>query len=109
MAAGMTAEILMSQPDLFTRAGSHTERAAAFHAENPHVFEALRRRALRAKRRGYKPGIKCLFELLRWSHGMSTQGDEFKLNNNYTAYYARLLMEREPELRGFFELREVVA
>jgi hypothetical protein len=31
----------------------------------------------------------------------------FRLNNNMTAYYARLLMERNPEdLAGFFETRE---
>ena len=86
---------------------SHRDRFEEFHRANPHVYEQLRRRALRAKRKGFKPGIGCLFELLRWNHGMKfTVGDgEFKLNNNYRAYYARMLMECEPELEGFFELR----
>ncbi len=76
-----------------------------FHAKNPHVYEALRTRALRAKRKGFRPGIGCLFEVLRWSYGLTTEGDDFKLNNNYRAFYARMLMDQEPELEGFFELR----
>lgn len=95
-----------AQFDFFDAPGIR-ESFDAFHAQNPHVYEALRRRALRAKRRGYRPGMKCLFELLRWSHGMTTQGDEFLLNNNFTSHYARMLMEREPELDGFFELRKL--
>jgi len=78
-----------------------------FHGAHPEVLEQLRRRALRAQRRGYRPGIKALFEVLRWGHGMARKADcdEFKLNNNYTAHYARLLMETTPELAGFFETR----
>ncbi|MGR8921988.1 MAG: hypothetical protein ACU85V_20420 [Gammaproteobacteria bacterium] len=94
-----------AQLGLFSNDETIRERFEKFHAENPHVFEALRRRALRAKARGYRPGIGCLFEVLRWQHGMTTQGDEFKLNNNFRSHYARLLMEREPELEGFFETR----
>ena len=95
--------------DLFygQREISIREAFEQFHKENPQVLEALRRRALHAKRRDYRPGIKCLFEVMRWHHGTSTHGDEFKLNNNYTAHYARLLMRTTPELDGFFDLREL--
>ena len=84
-------------------------RFLAFHHANPQVYEFLRRRALRAKARGFRPGMQCLFELLRWGHGMRINrgDDEFRLNNNHAAYYARLLMQQEPELAGFFELRRV--
>jgi len=79
-----------------------------FHQRHPEVLEQLRRRALRAQRRGYQPGIAALFEVLRWGHGMArvTGADEFKLNNNFKAHYARLLMQTTPELSGFFELRQ---
>ena len=84
------------------------EKFEVFHGVNPSVYAQLRKRAIRAKRRGFKPGMRCLFELLRWGHGMRIdQGDdEFRLNNNYTPFYARLLMDREPELAGFFEIRD---
>lgn len=78
-----------------------------FHAANPHVYEYLREYALMVKRAGRRIGMKALFERLRWDYLVSTVTNTgFKLNNNYTAYYARLLMENEPELRGFFETRE---
>ena len=83
------------------------ERFRAFHAANPHVYENLRIMALELKRGGHKMwGMKALFEVLRFTAAIQTEGDVFRLNNNYTALYARLLMENEPELRGFFELRE---
>ena len=80
-----------------------------FHANNPQVFEELRRLALRAVRSGHhQAGIGQLFEVLRWRHGLRTKGGgEFKLNNNFRAHYARALMQRERELAGFFELRRL--
>ena len=82
------------------------ERFEAFHRANPHVYEALKRLALQLRRNGRRRfGMKALFEYLRFSYALQTVGDDFKLNNNYTALYARKLMDEVPELRGFFELR----
>lgn len=81
------------------------QKFAAFHQANPHVYTNLRRLALDAKRRGRQVGIKMLYEVLRWQYAMQTSGDDFKLNNSYTSFYARLLMEHEPELIGYFETR----
>lgn len=81
------------------------QRFAAFHEANPHVYAHLRRLALDARRRGRQVGIKMLYEVLRWQYAMQTSGDDFKLNNSYTSFYARLLMEQEPELAGYFETR----
>lgn len=79
-----------------------------FHALNPSVYEALKQLALDAKRRGVKRyGMKALFEVLRYSHTLRTLSDDFKLNNDFTSRYARMLMENEPELKGFFEKREL--
>ena len=80
----------------------------SFHRRNPHVYEQLRDLALLLQSKGHKRiGIKMLFEQLRWLHALQTTDmTGFKLNNNYTAYYSRMLMEREPRLVGFFETRE---
>lgn len=89
--------------------GSSIEaRFEAFHEANPHVYEALRRLALRMRARGrVRIGMKMLFEVLRWEYAMSTDdpNSDFKLNNNYTAHYARMLMANEPRLDGAFEVR----
>jgi hypothetical protein len=102
------------QPSLFDRIvmiNAHgmtlEQQFEAFHAENPHVYEMLRRLSLDAARLGRRIGIGMLFEVLRWQSAMTTtdEASEFKLNNNYRAFYARLLMEREPELQEYFETR----
>ena len=77
-----------------------------FHRANPHVYDRLRGLAMRQVEAGrVHGGIAQLFEVLRYEHSLRTSGDEFKLNNNYRAHYARLLMEREPRLSGFFQTR----
>ena len=48
-------------------------------------------------------------ERVRWFTEIEARGDTFKCNNNYTAHYARLLMEQESELAGFFETRRAKA
>lgn len=84
------------------------ERFRRFHEANPHVYEALERLALGMRRRGApKWSMKAMFELLRWAYWLMTSDvSGFKLNNIYTAPYARLLMAERPELAGFFETRE---
>jgi hypothetical protein len=80
-----------------------------FHENHPEVYShlvSLARQWKSATRNTI--GIKTLYERLRWEYGI--QGKDqygFKLNNNYTAYYARLIMENNPELAGMFELRKV--
>jgi hypothetical protein len=82
-----------------------------FHFQNPHVYQGLRTLALQLKRAGRNYyGIKALFEVLRYEHALKTISDDYlKLNNNYTALYARKLMEEEQELDGFFRLRKRIA
>jgi len=38
---------------------------------------------------------------------MNTTDPVFKINNNHAPYYARYLMDMNPELRGFFNIRQV--
>jgi hypothetical protein len=84
------------------------DRFRRFHEANPHVYRELVRLARALKVRGFgHAGMKSLFEQLRWQWAWRTKGQErYKLNNNYTAHYARLIMKREPDLEGFFRTRE---
>ena len=84
------------------------ERFSAFHNSNPRVYEELRRLALVLRARGHnRVGIAMLFEQMRWQwYERTVDVTGFKLNNDYRAYYARLLMDQEPELSGFFTTRE---
>jgi len=82
------------------------ERFQLFHDQNPHVANILAQRAFSLKRQGVRHwGIAALFEVLRYEFALKTQGDAFKLNNDFRALYSRMLMDEYPELEGFFETR----
>lgn len=78
-----------------------------FHASNPRVYEVLVRLArewVAATGRG-KLGIKALYERARWEIAVQTNNPDYKLNNNFTAFYARLIMAQEPDLSELFHMR----
>jgi hypothetical protein len=79
-----------------------------FHEQNPKVYEKLVEYAFAAKANGHKrTSIKLLFERLRWYHHVEVQSSApWKFNNNWTASYARLIMQQEPALKDFFVTRE---
>jgi hypothetical protein len=83
------------------------ERWAEFERTNPRFYETVRRLALEKARRGAKRiGIGALFEVARWELDTGEGEDGYKANNDFRAVVSRLLMEREPELRGVFETRK---
>lgn len=79
-----------------------------FHRAHPHVYQRLVEMARALKRAGHRGyGIKSLFEVLRYE--ADTQAVDgatgYKLNNNYTSRYARMIHTMEPDLNGFFRTR----
>ncbi len=79
-----------------------------YHALNPWVYEALVKLARDSVARGRtRVGMKHLVEKLRWEWNRATvdPASEFKLNNNATSRYSRLIEAQEPDLAGVFELR----
>jgi len=78
-----------------------------FHQDNPGVYRLLVRLAREWKQAtGRKIGMKAITERARWEYAIQTTGGIYQLNNNHTAYYARLIMARERDLAGLFNLRE---
>lgn len=67
--------------------------------------------ALDAKSRGLRRyGAKAIWESLRWHFSVEKgMGEEFKLNNNYTALMARRAEKVNAQLVGFFEKRRTAA
>jgi len=78
-----------------------------FHAENPRVYTTLVRLARQWVSRfgSHKVGIGALYEVARWEIALATSDADFKLNNNFRAYYSRLIMAQESDLDGLFDLR----
>ncbi|MGW1801670.1 hypothetical protein ACWCQN_38580 [Streptomyces sp. NPDC001984] len=86
------------------------ERFEAFNALNPWVLRHLEQLTADCVTKGFRRvGIGMLFELLRWRYGQATQGDAFRLNNNFRSRYVRLLIERHTEWAHLFETRALRA
>jgi hypothetical protein len=86
---------------------SIAERFETFHRENPHVYRTLVRLAREwvNSTGSQKIGMKSLYEVARWRLAIETNDAEYRLNNSYTAFFARLIMWQEPDLNGLFDLR----
>lgn len=87
------------------------ERFWRFHVAHPEVYRELAELARQAVDAGRERiGIAMLFEVVRWSRTIADDGaEDFRLNNDYRAHYARLLMERELGCAGLFETRRLRA
>lgn len=86
---------------------SLTDRFRAFHEKNPHVYTRLEELVAEAVAAGHRRiGVGALFERLRYAERTETNGDRYRLNNDYRADYCRLLVARHPEWADLFELRE---
>lgn len=84
------------------------ERFAIFHDANPHVADDLEAIASDWFARGNtRTSLKALYEQLRYQSGLRTTTDGgYKLNNDFTALYSRLLIVRHPEWADAIQLRE---
>lgn len=78
-----------------------------FHAENPHVYDLVLRYARQAKSAGRQRfSMDMIFHRMRWYTQVETNDPDFKLNDHYTAFYARMIMRDHPdEFAEFFETR----
>ena len=87
-----------------------SERFEAFDAENPTVYTRLHELAVEEAARGaQRISVKRLFEQLRaWGPATSNGSDPYKLDNSYTALYARRLLT-DPRLSGRIETRSRLA
>lgn len=103
------ADAAPESPDWLTRPQSVIEWAfKRFHEHNPVVYQRLEQAALAwAKTSPKRVGVKRLVENLRYARLAldDTFWREFKLDNRYTALYARLLIYRHPHLAEVIELR----
>jgi hypothetical protein len=88
------------------------EQAAAFSKQHPYVSVLFVKFTKEIISRGFKNySAKAIFERIRWETDEADVDGKssFKLNNNYTAWYARKFMERYPEYDGFFRTRKQIS
>lgn len=94
------------QVDLFTAQTDADRRFEDFDKRNPQVYKQLVKLARELHHRGHKKiGIQMLIEVVRWQSLIRTEGDDFKINNNFGARYARKIMTENSDLDGIFDTR----
>jgi hypothetical protein len=83
-------------------------RFKEFHLANPSVYETFRAKAemmLSTGRPKYSAWV--IVQVIRWESDLRTKGDVFKVNNDFIALYARLLIWKDPRFEAFFELLQM--
>ncbi len=88
------------------------KRFEKFHQLNPWIYKTLVRLARDLKKRdANRFGIKMLWEIVRWQYMLAViePSGGYRLNNNYTSRYARLIASQEYDLKDVFETRELKA
>ena len=84
------------------------EQVTAYHKKHPEVWQLFCEFTFQMINRGYKNySAKAVFERIRWEKDAGGDGvSQFKVGNNYPAFYARRFMKAHPEHAGFFRTRE---
>lgn len=94
---------------LKTRYEEMEEQAVKFHNKHPQIWELFCQFTFELINKGFKnySAQHGIFARIRWhiDTATSNRGKAFKINNNYSAFYARWFMEKFPEHKGFFRKR----
>jgi len=80
-----------------------------WHKANPAVWAHFERFALEAVARGRKNISHWLIiNRIRWEVNVMTTGEEFKISNDYIAFYARLWRARYPQHKNLFTIKRMI-
>ena len=79
-----------------------------WHLKNPHVYELFEQFAFEAISRGHRHCSAWLIvNRLRWESSIVTNSGDYKISNNFIAYYARLFMHKNPNYNNFFKTKKM--
>lgn len=85
---------------------------AEFHKLNPDVYALFQQYAFYLLRTKGKKKIssKLIINRIRWEKYLETNTDDpYRINDAYTAHYARLFAHDHPEFKDCFEFRQLRA
>lgn len=78
-----------------------------YDAQNPAVWEMFQRFTFAVIRSGHRRfSADSILHRIRWETTVAAKNSRFKVNNNFSADYARKFMRQFPEHNHFFEIRK---
>lgn len=88
----------------------HTEKFNEFNELHPEVYAYFEQFTMEKIRQGFKHySAQSILERVRWETeagaDLFTEGERFKINNNFTAEFSRLFTKNNPRFAGFFRQR----
>ena len=79
-----------------------------FHAENPTIYMYFKQYASQMLSSGCKKiSSKLIINRIRWEIYIETKGEGYRINDAFTAWYAREFVKDYPEHRDKFEFRKI--
>lgn len=83
-------------------------RFTDFDTKNPQVYELFVRFTFEAIKRGHKRlSAWMIANRIRWETTIVTANCEYKISNDYIAFYSRKFMKDYPQYNGFFKIKEM--
>jgi hypothetical protein len=80
-----------------------------WHKANPAVWQYFEKFSLEAIQRGRKKISHWLIiNRIRWEVSILTTGEDFKISNDYIAFYARLWIALYPQHKDLFSIKKMI-
>ena len=84
-----------------------TDQDAMFDAAHPTIYSLFSALAAELVSHGVRRGSSDeILHQMRWQHKVENRGEEYAVNNSWSAYLARRLIRDQPAFGTFFELRK---
>jgi len=85
-----------------------TDRFEKWDNINPHFYIMFKRFTFEAINKGHNHLSAWLVSnRIRWETTIVTQGNPYKISNDFIALYARKFMKDYPQHQGFFKTKEM--
>lgn len=96
------------QEELIKTVSAKKQKWWEWHKQNPHVYQLFKRFTYDALNAGKKHSSAWLIvNRIRWETSIVTRGSDFKISNDFIAYYARLFHAEHPQHEGFFRTKRM--
>lgn len=97
------------KPDLMTPFEQRKKEWWEWHKANPNVWLHFERFSMEAVNKGRKKISHWLIiNRIRWEVNIITTGEDFKISNDYIAFYARLWKAKHPAHKDLFTTKRMI-